>query len=106
MSRGTTTRRGSLQVLSPFSSFPIVQHNSLGSWDVFLSLMDSLDCLHPTPLIVALQYPPVRNGRLPSYSTYKNFHPPVSRPRVAFYLHPFLLNSISILPVSHGRLDL
>ena len=56
-------------------SFSIVQHNSLGSWDVFLSLMNSLSNLNPHPMVVAIQDPPVRNGRLPSFSSYKCLHP-------------------------------
>ena len=80
-------------------SLTIVQHNSLGSWDVFLSLMNSLSLLPSSPMIVALQDPPVRNGMLPSFSSWKCFHPPHKRPRVAFYVHPHLIASTSILPV-------
>jgi len=63
-----------------FHSFSIVQHNSLGSWDVFLSLMNSFSQLPSPPMIVALQDPPVRRGQLPSFSTYKCFHPPAANP--------------------------
>ena len=87
-------------------SLSIVQHNSLGSWDVFLSLMCSLSSLPSPPMIVALQDPPVRNGKLPSFSSWKCFHPPYSRPRVAFFVHPFLLASTSILPVPSPSADL
>ena len=80
-------------------SLSIVQHNSLGSWDVFLSLMSSLSSLPSSPMVVALQDPPVRNGRLPSFSPCKCFHPPHKRQRVAFFVHPFLIASTSILPV-------
>ena len=87
-------------------SLSIVQHNSLGSWDVFLSLMSSLSSLPSPPMIVALQDPPVRNGKLPSFSSWKGFHPPYKRPRVAFLVHPFLIASTSILPVPSPSADL
>jgi len=87
-------------------SFSIVQHNSLGSWDVFLSLMNSFSQSASPPMIVALQDPPVRGGQLPSFSTYKCFHPSCPKPRVAFYVHPHLLNSVSLLPAASTRPDL
>jgi len=87
-------------------SFSIVQHNSLGSWDVFFSLMNSVNQLTSPPMIVALQDPPVRRGQLPSFSTYKCFHPSSLKPRVAFYVHPHLLNSVSLLPIASTRSDL
>ena len=87
-------------------SLSIVQHNSLGSWDVFLSLMSSLSLLSSLPMVIALQDPPVRNGRLPSFSSWKCFHPPHKHPRVAFYVHPHLIASTSILPVSSSLTDL
>ena len=80
-------------------SLSIVQHNSLGSWDVFLSLMSSLSSLPSLPMIIALQDPPVRNGKLLFFSSWKCFHPPHKRPGVAFFVHPFLIASTSILPV-------
>jgi len=87
-------------------SFSIIQHNSLESWDVFLSLMNSISQLASPPMIVALQDPPVRRGQLPSFSTYKCFHPSFPKPRVAFYVHPHLLNSVSLLPSASTRSDL
>jgi len=87
-------------------SFSIVQHNSLGSWDVFLSLMNSFSQLTSPPMIIALQDPPVRRGQLPSFSTYKCFHPSFPKPRVAFYVHPHLLNSVSLLPAASTRSEL
>ena len=57
-------------------------------------------------MVVALQDPPVRNGRLPSFSSWKCFHPPHKRPRVAFYVHPHLIASTSILPVPSPSADL
>jgi len=89
-----------------YRSFSIVQHKSLGSWDVFLSLMNSFDQLTSPAIIVALQDPPVRRGLLPSFSTNKCFHPPSAKPRVAFYVYPHVLNSVSLLPVKTSRSDL
>jgi len=73
---------------------------------VFLSLMNSISQLTSPPMIVALQDPPVRRGQLPSFSTYKCFHPSFAKPRVAFYVHPHLLNSVSLLPAASTRSDL
>ena len=87
-------------------SLSIVQHNSLGSWDVFLSLTSSLSLLSSPPMIIALQDPPVRNAKLPSFSTWQCFHPPHKHPRVAFYVHPHLIASTSILPVPSPSADL
>jgi len=39
----------------PPKSFTLVQHNCLGSWDVFLSLFGSFTQLTQPPSIVALQ---------------------------------------------------
>ena len=89
-----------------FLSLSIVQHNSLGSWDVFLSLMSSLTLLLPSPMIAALQDPPVISGNLPSFSSWKCFHPPHKCPWVAFYVHPQLIASTSILPVASPRDDI
>ena len=73
---------------------------------MFLSLMDSLSLLPSPPMIIALQDPPVRSGKLPSFSSWKCFHPPHKRPRVAFYVHPHLIASTSILPGSSPLADL
>ena len=43
-----------------FPSFPIVQHNCLRSWDVFLSLFHSFTILPHPPFLVAIQDPPSR----------------------------------------------
>ena len=40
------------------------------------------------------------NGKLPSFSTWECFPLPYKRPRMAFYVHPHLMASTSILPVS------
>ena len=50
-----------------FPSFPIVQHNYLGSWDVFLSLFHSITMLLHPPLIVATQGPLSRRSVLPTF---------------------------------------
>ena len=43
---------------------------------MFLSLMSSLSSLPSSPMVVALQDPLVRNGRLPFFTSWKFFHPP------------------------------
>ena len=73
---------------------------------MFLSLMNSLNCLNSRPMVIAIQDPPVRNRRLPYFSSYKCLHPTHKRPRVAFYIHPHLIGTTSILPVPSPRLDL
>ena len=87
-------------------SLSIVQHNSLWSWDVFLSLMSSLSSLPSPPMLVALQDPPVRNGNPPPSPPCKCFHPAHKGPLVAFFVHPFLISSTSILPVPYPSADL
>ena len=73
---------------------------------MFLSLMSSLSTLPTPPMIVALQDPPVRYRKLLSFSSWKCFHPPHKRPRVALFVHPFLIASTSILPVPSRSADL
>src|SRR5437588_10328554 len=87
----------------------IVQHNSLGSWDVFLSLFNSFRGLPQSPQLVFLQDPPFYRGRLPIFSGFKAFAPPPPQGkavRVAAYISLDFLSSYSILPVFFYRLDL
>src|SRR5712691_2083390 len=76
----------------------IIQHNCLGSWDVFLSLFESFKEATRYPAIVLLQHPPGSKARLPSFGGFKSFFPPVRRPRVAAYIHNSFLSSFSVLP--------
>jgi len=67
-----------------FPSFPIVQHNCLGSWDVFLSLFHSFTMLPHAPLLIAIQDPPSRRSVLPTFPGFMFFAPPPpGRPQVA-----------------------
>ena len=78
----------------------IVQHKSLGSWDVFLSLFESLvGSLHTD--IVLLQDPPSSKGFLPRFTGFKSFAPPVPRPRVAIYVSLSFCLQYTILPGFH-----
>jgi len=86
-----------------YRCFSIVQPNSLGSWDLFLSLFGSFALLPSPPMIVALQDPPFRRGKLPSFSLYKCFHPPVSKPRVAFYIYSHLLDCVALLAITSSH---
>jgi len=58
----------------------IVQHNCLGSWDVFLSLFTSFQEAATYPSFVFLQDPPVSKAHLPSFNGFKSFLPPVRKP--------------------------
>ena len=90
---------GTVRLSSPHP-FTLVQHNCLGRWDVFLFLFGSFSQLACSPLVVALQDPPVYRAKLPTHSDYRNFFPPTgsSKPRVAFFLLDFLLSTVSVLP--------
>jgi len=88
--------------------FTLVQHNCLGSWDVFLSLFGSFTQLTHPPSIVALQDPPVYWGKLPSFNLFTVFFPPTTsgcKPRVAFYVYSSFLASVSLLRRFFGRGD-
>jgi len=76
----------------------IVQHNCLGSWNVFLSLLESFKEATTYPLIVLLQDPPVNKAHLPSFNGFKSFFPPVRKPRVAAYVHMSFLSNYMVLP--------
>src|SRR6195952_4366087 len=84
--------------LAPLTNLSLVQHNSLGSWDVFLSLFHSFSDGPPVDLIL-LQDPPVSRGFLPSFSGFKSFAPPVPKPRVAIYASLRLLSTFTVFPV-------
>jgi len=88
----STTRHG----LAPANNLTLIQHNSLGSWDVFLSLLSSLADSCPTD-IVLLQDPPSSKGFLPSFIGFKPFAPPIARPRVACYKSQKFLQDFVVL---------
>ena len=85
--------------LAPCQDMTLVQHNSLGSWDVFLSLLNSFVGLPPVD-IVMLQDPPLRKGFLPSFAGFKSFCPSSPRPAVAFYVSLSFLSFYTVLPVA------
>jgi len=80
----------------------IVQHNRLGSWNVFLSLFESFKATTTYPSIVLLQEPPVNKAHLPSFNGFKSFFPPVRKPRVAAYVHVSFLSNYTVLPRFKG----
>ena len=84
---------------APCQGITLVQHNSLGSWDVFLSLFNSFVGLPPVD-VVLLQDPPSRKGFLPSFTGFKSFCPPTPKPAVAFYVSLSFLSFYTVLPVS------
>jgi len=91
------------QGLAPATAFlSIIQHNCLGSWNVFLSLFESFKEATTYPSIVLLQDPPVNRAHLPSFNGFKSFFPPVRKPRVAAYVHMSFLSNYTVLPRFKG----
>jgi len=76
----------------------IIQHNCLGSWNVFLSLFESFKEATTYLSIVLLQDPPVNKAHLPSFNGFKSFFPPIRKPRVAVYVHMSFLSNYKVLP--------
>ena len=94
------TKQSHLTGQAPSFCISIVQHNSLGSWDVFLSLFGSLvRSLHAD--IVLLQDPPSSKGFLPRFTGFKSFAPPTPRPRVAIYVSLGFCSQYTFLPGFH-----
>ena len=96
-----TTHPLHLGVGPPPRYLSIVQHNSLGSWDQFLSLCNSFACTKCPPDIVCLQDPPFWRSRLPAFQNYIPFAPPGvtgNKPKVAFYVSSILLAQATVLP--------
>ena len=91
-------RLNSRHGLAPATKLTLVQHNSLGSWDVLLSLFSSLTEGPPHADIVLLQDPPSSKGFLPSFQGFKSFAPPIARPRVACYVSLNFLQQFAVLP--------
>ena len=92
----------------PSPSLMIVRHNSLGSWNVFLSLFNSFAFVKAPPDIVCLQDPPVWRSCLPSFHNFTSFHPPcadAAKPRVVFYVSTMLLSHVAVLPLFFDLYD-
>ena len=83
---------------APCQDITLVQHTSLGSWDVFLSLFSSFVGL-PSVDVVMLQDPPSRKGFLPSFAGFQSFCSPTPRPAVAFYVSLSFFSFSTVLPV-------
>jgi len=90
---------------SSLSLLSVIQHNCLGSWDVFLSLFESFKESHTYPSVVFLQEPPVRQARLPSFNRFVPFFEPVRKPVVASNVHRSFLARFSVLPRFTDRVD-
>jgi len=80
----------------------IIQHNCLGSWNVFLSLFESFKEATTYPSILLLQDPPVNKAHLPSFNGFKSFLPPVRKPRIAAYVHMSFLSHYTVRPRFNG----
>jgi len=91
-------RLTSRQGLVPATNLTLVQQNSLGSWDVFLSLFSSLTEGPSCVDIVLLQDPPSSKRFLPSFHGFKSFAPPIARPRVACYVSVGFSQQFAVLP--------
>ena len=92
----------------PSPSLTIVQHNSLGSWNLFLSLFNSFAAVKAPPDIVCLQDPPVWRSHLPYFHNFTSFHAPCSggfKPRVAFHVSTTLLFHLTVLPLFFDHYD-
>jgi len=90
-----------------FPSFPIVQHNCLGIWDVFLSLFHSFTMRPHPPLLVAIQDLPSRRSVLPPFPGFMSFallSP--GRPRVAIYVSRTLNPHLSCSTVFHDSSEM
>ena len=108
MSYSTTPPTGPDNLASP-KKLSFIQHNCLGSWDVFLSLFNSFKGLPTPPHLVLLQDPPIFRNRLPSFAFYKAFAPPPTQgapPRVAIYASLSFQQGFSILPCFFDLPDL
>ena len=79
------------------TNITLVQHNSLGSCDVFLSLFNSFVEFFPVD-IVLLHEPPVYHGSLPSFAGFKAFSPPSFQTQSRMPRRTGLL--LKILPVT------
>ena len=75
MQHNQTSGNGEQASTPPPKPFTLVQHNYLGSRDVFLSLFGSFTQLAHPPSIVALQDPLVYRGKLPSFNLFTAFSP-------------------------------
>jgi len=93
--------------LGPGHVLSIVQHNCLGSWDVFLSLFNSFASVKHPPLIVCLQDSPVWRNSLPFFAGFTSFAPLIAncRPQVAFYVSTSLIDMAIITPILTGSSD-
>jgi len=102
---------------SPFQSsqYPgclnvsIVQHNCLGSSNVFQTLFSSFTSVESSPDLVALQDIPLWRNCPRVFRNYKCFFPPPTKsykPGVATYVSERLLSVISILQLFFERGDL
>jgi len=87
----------------------MVQHNCLGSSNVFQTLFSFFTSVESSPHIVALQDIPLWRNSPPVFRYYKCFFPPATesyKPRVATYVHERLLTVISVLQLCFERGEL
>ena len=80
----------------------IIQHNCLGSWNVFLSLFELFKEGTTYPSIILLQDPPVNKAHLPCFNGFTSVFPPLRKPRVAAYVYMSFLSNYTVLPRFKG----
>ena len=90
---GPPSRKG----LAPRTDLTLIQHNSWGSWDVFLSLFTSIAEGPPPTLSSSKTPPPPRDFSLVSQDL-NLLPPPVGRPRVAWYESQAFQRGFAVLP--------
>lgn len=91
------SRSPGLHFTAPVKGLTLVQHHSLGSRDVLLSLFSSF--VESSPLdIVLLQDPTVYYGSLLSYAGVKSFFPPVPKLRKACLISLSFCKRYALLP--------
>jgi len=87
----------------------MVQHNCLGSSNLFQTLFSFFTSVESSPHIPALQDIPLWRNCPPIFHNYKCFFPPATdsyKARVATYVHERLPTVISVLPLFFERGDL
>src|SRR5437899_8120884 len=90
----------------PVLCLSFLQHNCLGSRNVFLSLFSSISEIQNHFLIVALQDVPLWQNLPPTIKSFKCFHPPFSldyKIRISFDISVPLVEIMSILPLFFNR---
>jgi hypothetical protein len=94
----TSSIRSGPRSSTPDSTITLIQHSCFRSWDVFLSLFNSLTSHNFSLTLVLLQDPPVFRRWVSFFAGYKSFIPPPSdTPRVEPYASSLLLEMVALV---------